>query len=192
MSHHLMIDIETLSGRPDALVLQVGAVLFEPAMGTLQAPGRKWDLRTDEQENDWHRDIEARTVLWWAQQSAEARTAVLQVPSRERVHPAQCLVELGDLIDAAEYVWARGPAFDLAILNSLYAAVQAATTGLVPDRKPLFPFWKWRDERVLRDLLDAVGYGQQRHGVAHDALDDAVSQANNVLRAYEVMRRKAK
>lgn len=176
MSRNLMIDLETLAGTTDAVVLQVGFIEFDPITQTFGDEG-VYDVALNEQK---FRNCEPRTVLWWAQQSDDALNSVLRIPESRRMPVKVVLELLHAKIDRSEYVWARGPSFDLAILNDL-------AKGYAICQGEYIPYWKWRDERPMRDLIESCGYGMMRKGVAHNALDDAKHQAANVVRAYELM-----
>ena len=67
MATHGMIDLETLSTRPDATVLTVGAIRFDPY--TNDEPHSLFDLKLDvDEQTALSRDIDKGTVEWWAKQ----------------------------------------------------------------------------------------------------------------------------
>lgn len=74
-------------------------------------------------------------------------------------------------------LWCNGPHFDEAILSACFRAV-----GLdVP--------WNYRAPRDFRTITEAAGmthddFAPFNHGTAHNALDDAISQAQIVCEAY--------
>lgn len=177
----LMIDIETLATVPSAVVLQIGAVEFDSAAGTM-GRGKVWDL--DYVTAQEYRTINPETLNWWVRQSQRAIERVLaRLPVTDVVvmYPEAALSELADMVEAADRVWARGPNFDLSILNSL-----ASECGYEPDE--YIKWYKWRDERSIRDMLVSCKYDLCPSVLAHSALDDAIGQAHNVLRAFEIMR----
>jgi hypothetical protein len=123
-SKDVMIDIETLSTAGDALVLSIGArkfscndvdvelyehVLLTPEPLTQILMGRRIDRQTQE---------------WWAGQPADVAEHWLHPDKLVTVRGA--LIELMDFIHTcsgtAPLVWARGPHFDISILDSLYLA----------------------------------------------------------------------
>ena len=78
-------------------------------------------------------------------------------------------------IKQADRVWAKGPDFDCVILASLFPAIK-------------WPFWKHRD---VRTVLDVAGIRDRKfEGTAHNALDDAVNQANALREAVVKLRTK--
>jgi hypothetical protein len=122
------------------------------------------------------------------QQSEQARASVFGVPQDLRVTPTTAIEALALVLRRVGDVWARGPAFDLAIINNL----AAATPSYAGSDRQLIHWSRWRDERVMRDLVESCGYGIMRVGTAHDALDDAMHQTRNVTKAYEIMQQRKK
>lgn len=118
MAKRLMIDFETLSLRKNAVLLCMGAVVFDEQNECLDH--KVWHLNLETQSDVLRRHIDPETVLWWMQQSSEAQARVF-VPTSERVHIATFLQQLHDLVfwnEIAE-VWSKGPAADAAWLESL-------------------------------------------------------------------------
>ena len=67
MTTHAMIDIETLATTPEAVVLSVGGVKFDPY--TNQEPHSFLDFKLDiDEQTALSRDIDEGTVEWWAKQ----------------------------------------------------------------------------------------------------------------------------
>ena len=71
MAIHGMLDLETLSVEPDAVVMTLGAVKFDPY--TDNEPYAPLYLRCDveEQSEQYGRRIDDDTIAWWASQSQE-------------------------------------------------------------------------------------------------------------------------
>ena len=66
---HVMIDIETLSTTPDAVVMSVGAVKFDPKATRPPTNKTLWRPDIDEQtERDRH--VSESTLEWWSKQPA--------------------------------------------------------------------------------------------------------------------------
>jgi len=183
------IDIESLSLEPNALVLSIGAVLFDSQTGKL---GAEYYAALDgfDQQDAYGRHISFGTSTWWMQQAATDPATADAFEQRVAVKPA--LEGLNDFVqaqltDPAEPVefWFQGPQFDAVALGSLCKAA-----GVVVP-------WRYNQVRDLRTLI-ALG---RTHGVTeevisagidphayhpHHALDDAKMQAIrciNTLRA---------
>lgn len=168
---HIMCDLETFDTKPSALVVSIGAVRFDPALGTI---GEKFyrvlDLQT---QSDRGRTTSESTKNWWAQQSDDAR-AVLSAPKTDS------LVALADFYDfvageGCDGFWGNGATFDNVIMDSLYD-----TFGL----KPPWPFWAHRCYRTIKALYvnaHPKGYLPPFKGTKHNALADAEHQAECLL-----------
>ena len=73
---HIMIDLETMGVTPQAPIVSVGAVMFDPDTRKI---GRKMSGKTFYAELDWEwqdRKPCESTVQWWSEQSKEARDAL--------------------------------------------------------------------------------------------------------------------
>jgi hypothetical protein len=168
MSRHIMLDLETLGTGPNALVLSIGAVVFDPdASAFVATPDNCFHFRLDVgvQQRVLKRDIDADTVMWWMQQPDEARTA-LRGPG---VHPNHALAAFTSFIGAnLDGLWGNGADFDNVILGSLYASCSLT--------RP-WSYGKNRCFRTLKSLKLPKKYvAPVRQGTHHNALDDAIYQ----------------
>lgn len=170
---HVSIDLETLSTSPAAVILSIGAVAF------CEDTGRTASFATvvsvDSQDD---RQIDASTLRWWEQQSAEARI-VLDLAKEADAPPLRHALDLftdwigsfGATHDV--HVWGNGSDFDVAILAHAYKSF----SPFVP-----WHFKKARDMRTLYDVTSRFGLDIRsytpRVGTHHNALDDAQYQAN--------------
>src|SRR3990167_6025990 len=77
MTLALMIDLETLSSRPDAAIIAIGAYAFneEAAPEATLDPARAFYCTVTP---DPRAHIDPDTILWWMQQSQTARDSVTQ------------------------------------------------------------------------------------------------------------------
>lgn len=169
------VDIETFDTGTNAVVVQIGLVKFTLIDGVIDTARINVQAAAQVEKG---RSIGADTVLWWLRQGDRARTS-LQFPPPE--HPCKAVCDVSTFLSGVDYVWARGPQFDLAILNSLSKQV-------VPGGLELIDWWKWRDERPLRDFLRLADRVPKRteNEVEHDALGDALYQTKVVLAALRM------
>ena len=78
MSTHAMIDIETLATTPEAVVLSVGGVKFNPY--TNEEPHAHLEFRLDiDEQTALGRDIDEGTLQWWAKQPEHIRDKAFSV-----------------------------------------------------------------------------------------------------------------
>ena len=158
---HLMLDIETLGTRPNAPIVSIGAVEFEPNTGKL---GRELYFGIDIQSACQFGVPDGGTIKWWLLQNSEARKAAASGPTALPDALNALTAFHGDWTDIQ--VWANSPSFDVVILEYAYFK-----TG----RNHPWAFWNTRDCRTIAEL---AGKRPPKHqGVAHNALEDAKHQA---------------
>lgn len=178
-----MVDIETLSTRPDATIVSVGAILFDPfECDTVAAlmDGHTF-YRTVDRESQPKSHVCPDTLAWWDRQSETARAQLLINPQPvalvlQELHNFLCFRQ-GQTHPPAHELWANGPNFDCVILESAYR-------NYSPFKLPI-PFMRQYDVRTVKEL--AWRHGNKPHitvGVAHNALDDCVQQALYVQAAH--------
>lgn len=175
---HIMLDLETLSTRPDAAIIQIGAVLFEPVYGGKilnNKPFNKFTLLQDGQGT-----IDTSTFAWWLQQphaprvgkALEEQGVILADALSDFIKWPQEAHGLG--WDAIGGIWAKPSNFDIAILHSAFA------------RHGVEPPWDHRSTRCSRTLFETTGGAPEIDWtglVAHDAFDDALGQAMQLQKA---------
>ena len=180
----VMIDLETLGTRPDAAIIQIGAVLFEPLFGGKILNGKGFNRHVLVQDGGG--TIDHGTVCFWlAEKSAAKMAEELSTKADFLGHVLQAFVDwpvkAHDLSwEAITGVWASPSDFDIPIMKSAFAR-----TGMsVP--------WDRRATRDARTLFNLVGGRPEIDWagfVAHDAYDDAVGQAMQVQKAMGLLRR---
>lgn len=174
----VMVDIETLSSKRDAVILSIGAVRFNWMEFTGQdiPDDEKLYVRVDAQSCvDAGLGVEVGTVLWWMRQGAEAR-AEFKKPG---LPLERALGDLADFYRAGRgKVWGNGSDFDNVILANAY------------DKTGLPLPWKYWDHRCHRTMVGEAGKGipKPRKGTYHNALDDAVNQAVHLSMILRRMR----
>lgn len=168
---HIMIDLETMGTRPDAPIIAIGAVKFTAMGVTDQTFYTNVDLASA--VKDGGAVIDPDTLMWWMQQSDEARQVLLSGASPLRVALHDFTRWVKDT-DEPKGVWGNGASFDNVILSETYKRV-----GMEPPWK----FWNDRCYRTVKNMFPACK--MERIGTHHNALDDAESQAEHLLRICE-------
>lgn len=182
---HVMVDIETMGNRSKAAIVSIGAVKFDPSSEGL---GDQFYCLVDLQSClNAGLEVDASTIMWWLNQSPEAREALNPRDrwgiSRRCFDLRDALTQLGEWFSAPSgvtYIWGHGATFDPVILSNAYWAL-----GM---RAP----WSFRDVRDTRTLFDLSGpvptegllIGDSDL-VEHHALYDAKKQALMVQFAYK-------
>ncbi|CAM7540570.1 3'-5' exoribonuclease Rv2179c-like domain-containing protein [Citrobacter freundii] len=72
---HLMVDLETMGSGPDAPIVSIGAVYFDPSTGNTGA--EFYQVVSLESSMSFGMKPDASTIQWWLKQSSEARSAIL-------------------------------------------------------------------------------------------------------------------
>jgi hypothetical protein len=172
----IMIDLETLATSPDAAILTIGAVKFDPFGSELKEPDMesfycKVDLDSCDRIGLTTNDD---TIAWWANQSKEAQAAAFDPEGRIAIEDA--FHQLYKFCWGAKRVWSNGSCFDIIICEHVFRKVGRA----IP-----WKFWEVRDVRTAFDL----GINPQRPPVtAHHALEDAWNQAVGIQNVYNTLR----
>lgn len=178
----IMFDIETLDTKPTAVVLSLGAVMFERD-GTVV--DRFYRVLSIQEQIDAGRTVSESTLLWWLGQDHNA-IAEAFAPVRRPVASA-----LGEFYGWAKEkpvasitkFWANGPNFDGTILEDLARNFGA----LVP--------WGYNQLRDQRTLVDAAGFSISSHdpsiiGTPHTPVYDCEFQISVITECREILRRK--
>lgn len=166
---HIMLDIETMSTRTNAHILQVALVAFCPMEGVFTGDAFNMFVSTDGQEE---RAIDMSTVRWWLQQDPEIQERVLY--PRYSYSLPEVLLELRRWFAKFDhtYLWCKGPEFDTAILKHAYEQLGQETP---------WQFGCVRDVRTARYMSRSEADRPNRGGPSHDALDDCHEQILDVM-----------
>ncbi|EGO6702608.1 exonuclease, partial [Escherichia coli] len=177
--HHLMIDLETMGKNPDAPIISIGAIFFDPQTGEIGPIFYVVISLVDAMDKGAVPD--GSTIEWWLAQSSEARSATLvnQIPLDD------ALLQLREFIDenSGEFfvrVWGNGANFDNVILRRSY------------ERHGIPCPWRWSNDRDVRTIVElgkAIDFDARTaipfEGVRHNALDDARYQAKYVSAIWQ-------
>lgn len=196
---HVMIDIETLGLGPTPVILQIGAVAFDPGADEPIPPYTQRSRNHFEMSIDIDScldlclrvglHVDGSTIAWWFAQSDAARRAVMTNPR-----------PLGSVLNAfwawlglhrsgdapgLPFIWSHGAAFDVPVLEAAYRLCRNPILAVPWDHRSV------RDTRTLFALAEEfAGWQKPRHETAHTALADAITQAEDVRAAYAALRAK--
>lgn len=169
MAKHLMVDLETLAVSPRTSVLSLGAVHFNPFTNDIfDTLYLKIDLDDQDRLN---REIDPNTLDWWAKQDPAIMEEAFSTDNR---------ISLQDALDKfhkfawnCKCFWSHGAGFDLVIIEDIYRQL----------KKPLpWNYWQLRDTRTLFGLGHDPEMSKENK---HDALQDAIRQAQGVQTVYK-------
>lgn len=172
---HIVLDLETLSTKPNAVVIAIGAVALD-AKGDFAS---EFHIAVAAKSQPLGH-IDADTITWWARQSAEAQAASLC--ATVTVSASLALLLFNQWMQEhterkTVKVWGNGCSFDNVILGSLYSQL-----NLFNLPQP-WSYWNDRDMRTILDLHpDAKDIGPFE-GIKHHALHDARHEAKQLGKA---------
>ena len=171
----IMIDLETLATSPDAAILTIGAVKFDPFGDDVNDPKcTKFYTRVDLDSCDKIGLVtNDDTIAWWANQSKEAQDEAFG--ETDRVDIVDAMHQLYKFCWGAKRVWSHGATFDIVICEHIFRKIGKA----IP-----WSFWEVRDTRTLFD----IGINPNRPPVLkHHALEDAWNQAIGVQNVFKTL-----
>ncbi|WP_049069767.1 exonuclease, partial [Escherichia coli] len=135
---HLMIDLETMGKNPDAPIISIGAIFFDPQTGDMGPEFSKTiDLETAGGV------IDRDTIKWWLKQSREAQSAIMT----DEIPLDDALLQLREFIDenSGEFfvqVWGNGANFENTILRRSY------------ERQGIPCPWRYYNDRDVRTIVE--------------------------------------
>ena len=174
---HAMIDLETLSTNPNATILTVGGVKFNPLNSIEPSQGMYFRVDVDSQTS-MGREVMPETLDWWATQPKEISDEALG--DKDRISLEEMVKTINKWSVGVDVFWCQGPLFDYAILQNIYKQLGHP----VP-----WQYWQIRDSRTLFSLVPA-DLNEKRSG-KHNALEDCYFQAKKVQKVYEQLRLKS-
>lgn len=177
----MMIDIETLGNGPNALIVQVGVVVFNCA-DIISADQYAISINDSLRHG---RQVDAEALNFWLTRTSDEQRRNLfkghQVTLGEALTCIQHIFQSSE----CEHIWSYGANYDVPILNSAYWAI---------FNKP--GPWKFWNVRCVRTYLEVAELSinqvvQTEHGPAHMAVVDAHRQAEAIIRANLKLKDKA-
>ena len=171
----IMIDNETLGTTADSVILSIGAVKFDLATGKIDDEGFYVSISVDS-NMEMGRRISEDTLMWWLKQPAAAQQVFFE--PKETLRTA--LELLSDWIGTDDYeVWSNGADFDIPMLAHAYTQHSIE----VP-----WKFWNARCFRTWKNLPGARSVKlSDAVGIKHNALADAMSQAQALIEIHKAL-----
>jgi len=169
----IMLDLETMGNGPSAAIIAIGAVEFNTEA---QIIGESFYINIDlASAVDEGGIMDASTVLWWMQQSEEAREPFkvggVGIDLALSLF-AQWMAERS--VPDNVKMWGNGAAFDNVILATAYQRL-----GMPPPWR----YWNDRCYRTVKSIYPTIK--MERTGTHHNAVDDAKSQAQHLIQIYQ-------
>ncbi|WP_367073496.1 3'-5' exoribonuclease [Klebsiella quasipneumoniae] len=179
---HVMVDLETMGKKHNAPIVAIGAVVFDPATGSIGESFYK--VVCLESSVNWGAVMDPSTVIWWLKQSSEARSAIV---NDDAIPLLDALLQFREFVSdnvaggsKKAQVWGNGTSFDNSILRSSY--------DCIAEDYP-WEYWNDRDVRTMVELGQAISLDPKTtipfEGSRHNALADAIHQARYVSAIWQ-------
>ncbi|MCJ4883132.1 3'-5' exonuclease [Klebsiella quasipneumoniae] len=179
---HVMVDLETMGKKHNAPIVAIGAVVFDPATGSIGESFYK--VVCLESSVNWGTVIDPSTVIWWLKQSSEARSAIV---NDDAIPLLDALLQFREFVSdnvaggsKKAQVWGNGASFDNSILRSSY--------DCIAEDYP-WEYWNDRDVRTMVEIGQAISFDPKTtipfEGSRHNALADAIHQARYVSAIWQ-------
>lgn len=179
---NVMLDLETMSTKPNAAIIAIGAVVMDFEENCLGAAFYRIVSLSSSMEAGLVVDPE--TITWWMNQPDSARR-LMRGCDLHNLAPA--LLDFTIFLKQAHaanevHLWGNGAAFDNVVLRSAYEA----TKCVLP--------WDYKGDRCYRTMRkeypevpypDLTGLNL----IPHNALDDAKAQAYHLLAIKDYIRK---
>lgn len=171
MATHATIDLETIDVRPQATVLSLGAVKFNPL--TFEDPHSELYLKISIDDQDrYNRTVSESTLEWWGEQDRKIMEEAFDQTGAVTVEDA--LAEISKFSVGVDTFWGQGYGFDYTMLEDMYRSI---------GRPIPWNFWQILDSRTLFRVCKQDPRKQIQNDL-HNALADAYYQSKAIQIAY--------
>jgi len=171
LATHATIDLETIDVRPQATVLSLGAVKFNPL--TFEEPHSELYLKISIDDQDrLDRTVSEGTLEWWSKQDPKIMEEAFDQTGAVTVEDA--LAEISKFAVGVDTFWGQGYGFDYTMLEDMYRSI---------GRPIPWNFWQILDSRTLFRVCKQDPRKQIQNDL-HNALADAYYQSKAIQIAY--------
>lgn len=188
----IMVDLETLGTRQDAIVLEISAVEFNCHTGEI---GEVFDTKLDiDEQVQYRRSLNCETLQWWFKQDEEARKNIFDEDvDIIRFNIPWELAEFSNFVERCNNkcnsdsdrrvvkLWGNGSLFDLGILQNMYETC-------LPNMKLPWKFWAVNDVRTIVDLNPDVKRNCKFDGTPHCAVDDCKHEIKYLVETLKTIK----
>ena len=171
MTTHATIDLETIDTRPQATVLSLGAVKFNPFDDSEPHSEMYFKISIDDQDR-LGRTASDDTIEWWTKQDPKIMEEAFDQEGAITVDEA--LSKINKFVVGVDVLWGQGYGFDYTIIEDMYRSLS----------KPIpYNFWQVRDSRTLFSVCKEDPRKKIQNDL-HNALADAYYQSKAIQMAY--------
>lgn len=174
----LMLDLETMSKKSNAVLASIGAVEFNLETGET---GREFYQVIDLQSClDLGLTVEGSTIYWWLQQSQTARLAICHEPKHLSLVLHDFTKWMEDCVENIN-IWGNAARFDIGKLEDAYVACGYHDNP-----------WHFRSERDVRTLVafaPEIKANAPMLGTEHSPIDDCYHQIGYCHETWKKMKK---
>jgi len=171
LATHASIDLETIDTRPQATVLSLGAVKFDPLSDSEPHSELYLKISIDDQDR-LGRTVSNDTLEWWGKQDPKIMEESFDQTGAVSVEEA--LTQITKFSVGVDTFWGQGYGFDYSILEDMFRSVG----------KPIpWNFWQILDSRTLFRVCKEDPRKKMQTNL-HNALADAYYQSKAIQIAY--------
>jgi hypothetical protein len=180
---HVMVDLETLGTTPDSVILSIGAVRF--CLDTGKVDDKAFYASVSVDSNlALGRKLSEDTLVWWFKQDKAAQ----YVFHEEKDTLEAALESLTEWFGSTRFkpentlVYSKGADFDIPMLSHAYSQFGWETP---------WQFWNTRCFRTYSKLPQAARVSAPEAGIKHNALSDAIAQAEHMIAIWRELNKVA-
>lgn len=163
----VMVDLETMSQRSNASIASIGAVKFENGL-IIDKFYCTVDIKSCKEVG---LNIQKETVEWWSKQDPRALAEL----RKNNISIQDALHDFAGWYGTKSLpTWGNGASFDNVILSNAYLAI---------DEERPWKFWHDRCYRTIKAIIEIPE--DDRQGMYHNALDDAMHQTKHLIKILE-------
>jgi len=175
LTTHATIDLETIDTRPQATVLSLGAVKFNPFDDSEPHSEMYFKISIDDQDR-LGRTASDDTIEWWTKQDPKIMEEAFDQEGAITVDEA--LSKINKFVVGVDILWGQGYGFDYTIIEDMYRSLS----------KPIpYNFWQVRDSRTLFSVCKEDPRKKIQNDL-HNALADAYYQSKAIQMAYQELK----
>ena len=176
---HIMLDLETMDSGPNAAIVSIGAVTFDPHSYWISED----TFYTDVDLADSMREggtVSASTIKFWLTQAKAAQPSWTASQTSLTWALADLVTWTAGVNPKHETLrlWGHGATFDPVVLNSAFNACYIISP---------FDYRSARDTRTVFEMAGLDFTKFPKTGTAHNALHDAITQTRAVQAAFATL-----
>lgn len=178
----IMIDIETLSTKSNALILCIGAIKFNTEnIDSFDNLSKFYCLIDIEDSKKYNLDIDDKCIEWWNKQPL--KDEIFGTQEYKKLTLKEALLNFNKWYNSdviINNVWAQGINFDIPILENAYIK----TNIKIP-----WKYWNVRDSRTMCKILNIPPTIEFQDKI-HHPLYDCYRQILSIQKVFNILRNK--